>query len=66
MAEAIFRVCSPSEPLTPFAPMVSYESGHQPSASHTRSALAPVCDFRKPIEKVRDRVLDRLEFGRAV
>jgi hypothetical protein len=25
-----------------------------------RSALAPVCDFRKPIEKVRDRVIDRL------
>jgi len=25
-----------------------------------RSALAPVYDLRKPIEKVRDRVIDRL------
>jgi hypothetical protein len=25
-----------------------------------RSALAPVYDFRKPIEKVRDGIVDRL------
>jgi hypothetical protein len=28
-----------------------------------RSALAPVYDFRKPIEKVRDGIVDRLEFA---
>jgi hypothetical protein len=56
---------SPGEPLTPFAPIVRYRSSREELASHMRSALAPVCDFRKPIEKVRDRVLDRLEFARA-
>ena len=29
-------------------------------ASHMRSALAPVYDLRRPIEKVRDRLIDRL------
>jgi Hint domain len=56
---------SPGEPLAPFAPIVSYNSSCQELASHIRSALAPVYDFRKPIEKVRDRVVDRLEFARA-
>jgi hypothetical protein len=51
---------SPGEPLAPFAPIVRYRSNRQELASHMRSALAPVCDFRKPIEKVRNRVLDRL------
>jgi hypothetical protein len=51
---------SPGEPLMPFAPIVSYNSRRQELASHIRSALAPVCDFRKPIEKVRDRIIDRL------
>jgi Hint domain len=50
----------PGEPLTPFAPIVRYHSSRQELASHMRSALAPVYDFRKPIEKVRDRVIDRL------
>jgi hypothetical protein len=53
------------EPLTPFAPIVRYHSSRQELASHIRSALAPVYDFRKPIEKVRDRIVDRLEFTRA-
>jgi len=53
------------EPLTPFAPIVHYKSSRQELASYIRSALAPVYDFRKPIEKVRDRVIDRLEFARA-
>jgi|ERR1700730_18060567 hypothetical protein len=48
------------EPLTPFAPIDYYNSRRQELASHIRSALAPVCDFRKPIEKVRDRIVDRL------
>jgi hypothetical protein len=56
---------SPGEPLTPFAPIVRYRSSSQELASHIRSALAPVYDFRKPIEKIRDRFLDRLEFARA-
>ena len=56
---------SPREPLTPFVPIVSYHGRRQELASHIRSALAPICDFRKPIDKVRDRILDRLEFARA-
>jgi Hint domain len=55
---------SPEEPLTPFALFVPY-TGRQELASHIRSALAPVCDFRKPIDKVRDRISDRGEFARA-
>jgi Hint domain len=51
---------SPGEPPTPFAPTLRYRSSRQELASHVRSALAPVCDFRKPIEKVRDRIVDRL------
>jgi Hint domain len=54
---------SPGEPLTPFAPIVRYHSSRQELASHIRSACAPIYDFRKPIEKVRDRILDRLEFA---
>jgi Hint domain len=56
---------SPGEPLALFAPIVSYKSSRQELASYLRGAFAPVCDFRKPIEKVRDRILDRLEFARA-
>jgi hypothetical protein len=56
---------SPGEPLVPFAPILRYRSSRQELASHMRSALAPVYDFRKPIEKVRDRILDRLEFADA-
>jgi hypothetical protein len=55
----------PGEPLTPFAPIVRYHSNLQELGSHIRSTVAPLCDFRKPIEKVRDRILDRLEFARA-
>jgi Hint domain len=51
---------SSEKPLVPFAPTVRYHSSRQELASHIRSALAPVCDFRKPIEKVRDRIVDRL------
>jgi Hint domain len=53
------------EPLAPFAPTVFYPSRRQELASHIRSALAPVYDFRKPIERVRDRIVDRLEFAHA-
>jgi Hint domain len=51
---------SPAEPPAPFAPILRYRSSRQELASHMRRAVAPVCDFRKPIEKVRDRVIDRL------
>ena len=51
---------SPGEPLTPFAPIVRYHSSRQEFASHIRSTLAPVYDFRKSIEKVRDGIVDRL------
>jgi Hint domain len=54
---------SPGEPLAPFAPILSYNSRRQELASHIRSALAPLCDFRKPFEKVRDRIADRLGFA---
>jgi hypothetical protein len=55
---------SAGEPLAPFAPIVRYHSSLQELGSHIRSALAPVYDLRKPIEKVRDRIVDRLEFAR--
>jgi Hint domain len=56
---------SPGEPLVPFAPILFYHSRCQELVSHIRSTLAPLCDFRKPIEKVRDSIVDRLEFARA-
>jgi len=54
---------SPGEPPAPFAPVLRYRSSRQELASHMRSAFAPVYDFRRPIEKVRDRVVDRLGFA---
>jgi hypothetical protein len=45
--------------------IVRYRSNRQELASYIRSTLAPLYDFRKPIEKVRDRILDRLEFATA-
>ena len=51
---------SPGAPLVPFAPILRYRGSRQELASHMRSALAPIYDLRKPIEKVRDRVTDRL------
>ena len=55
----------PSEgPLTPFAPRVAYNRRRE-VASYLRSALTPVYDFRKPIDKVRDRIADRAELARA-
>jgi len=63
-ADEYVRLYGSSEkPLAPFAPTVRYHSSRQELASHIRSALAPVYDFRKPIEKVRDRIVDR--FARA-
>jgi Hint domain len=55
---------APGEPLTPFAPYVPYNT-RQELASHIRNALAPIYDFRKPIDKVRDRVAERAEFALA-
>jgi len=52
----------PGDPLTPFAPIASYGGVRQELASHIRSALAPVYDLRKPIDKIRDRIADRAEF----
>ena len=54
----------PGEPLTPFAPFVLYNS-RQEVASHIRSPLTPVYDFRKPVDKIRDRIADRAELARA-
>jgi hypothetical protein len=51
---------SPGEPPAPFAPILRHRTSRQELASHMRSAVAPVYDFRRPIEKVRDRVFDRL------
>jgi hypothetical protein len=54
----------PGEPLVPFAPYVCY-SRRRELASHIRSALAPVYDFRKPIDKVRDRIADHADLAQA-
>jgi hypothetical protein len=54
----------PGEPLVPFAPYVRY-SRRQELASHIRSTLAPVYDFRKPIDRVRDRITDHVDFAQA-
>jgi hypothetical protein len=56
---------SAGEPLAPFAPIVRYHSSLQELGSHIRSTVAPLYDFRRPIEKVRDRILDHLELARA-
>lgn len=53
------------EPLKPFAPVMPYNNGRQELASHIRSMLAPVYDFRKPVDKVRDRIADCAELARA-
>jgi hypothetical protein len=55
---------SPGEPLAPFAPYARY-SRRQELASHIRSALAPVYDFRKPLDRVRDRIADHAGFAQA-
>jgi hypothetical protein len=55
----------PGEPLIPFAPIVSYNGRLQELASHLRSTLAPAYDFRKQIDKIRDRIADRAELARA-
>jgi hypothetical protein len=56
---------SPGKPLAPFAPIVSYNRRRQELASHIRSALAPVYDFRKPIDRARDRIADQADFAQA-
>jgi hypothetical protein len=64
-ADEYFRLYgSAGEPLAPFAPIVRYHSSPQELGSHIRSTVAPLYDFRRPIEKVRDRILDRLELAR--
>jgi hypothetical protein len=55
---------SPGEPLMPFASYIPY-SGRRELASHIRSTLALVYDFREPIDRVRDRIADRADFAQA-
>jgi hypothetical protein len=65
-ADEYFRLYgSRGESVKAFAPIMSYNGGRQELASHVRSMLAPVYDFRKPIDKVRDRTADRAELARA-
>jgi hypothetical protein len=52
----------PGKPLTRFAPIVRYNR-RQELASHLRTALAPIYDFRKPIDKIRDRIADDAAFA---
>jgi hypothetical protein len=56
---------SPGEALIPFAPIASYNGRLQKLASHIRSTLAPAYDFRKQIDKIRDRIADRAELAGA-
>ena len=65
-ADEYLRLYGPrTGPMAPFAPIASYYGGRQELASHIRSALAAIYDFRKPIDKVRDRLADRAELARA-
>lgn len=40
-------------------PFVSHRGGRGHFASHMRSALAPIYDIRRPIDKARDRIMSR-------
>jgi hypothetical protein len=56
---------APGECLTPFASIASYRGGRQRLASHMRSTIAPLYDCRKPVDRVRDRLVSQALFARA-
>ena len=45
-----------SEPMASFAPIASFNGGCSDFKSRLRSALAPVIDFRRPMDVVRDNL----------
>jgi len=53
------------EPLTPFAPTAITLGGRQRLASHIRSTIAPLYDCRKPVDRVRDRLINQALFAHA-
>jgi hypothetical protein len=63
--ESVRLYGSPGEPSAPFAPIVSYNGTRKQLASHIRSVLAPVYDFRKPSDRARDRIADQADFAQA-
>lgn len=44
----------PKEPMAPYAPIAAYHGGRGELKSRLRSALAPLVDFRRPGDVVRD------------
>ncbi|MGA7328354.1 MAG: Hint domain-containing protein [Rhodomicrobium sp.] len=63
-ADEFVRLYGSIGQLTPFAP-IAYKGGRTELASHIRSALAPIYDFRKPADKIRDRIAGRAKLARA-
>jgi hypothetical protein len=54
-AEGLLRKSLLAEGQRPYALLVPYRWARGEVASHLRSALAPVIDFRRPQDIVRDR-----------
>lgn len=46
----------PTDAMTPFAPIASFNGGRSEFKSRLRSALAPVIDIRRPADVVRDDI----------
>ena len=55
----------PTDAMTPFAPIASFNGGRSELRSRLRSALAPVIDVRRPIDVARDTVEARALLSKA-
>jgi hypothetical protein len=65
-AEEYVQLYGPAgAPMEAFAPMVPYRGGRQRLASHIRSTIAPVYDFRTHLDKVRDRFVHQAALAKA-
>ena len=50
-------------PKRSFAPIVGLFGGRQELASRLRSAVSPLYDARKPLDRIRDHIASRAELG---